>query len=188
MRLRAQWYGIDFMKVAGSSSRALFKSDGKTIEDFYSWDQMVLAPTIGKVEIVVDGLPDNPIGIQDRQNVCGNYVVVRTENGKFIFIAHLQNRSVEVKPGNYIEIGDPVGRCGNSGNSGAPHIHLHAQDTPNFNKGSGQNMIFRSINVELTGKIFEKVDWPLIRGLFVWNRNDEIEKEESSFPAPDLAD
>jgi hypothetical protein len=28
-------------------------------------------------------------------------------------------------------------------------------------------MIFRHINVELTGKIFENVDWPLISGLFV---------------------
>ncbi len=31
-------------------------------------------------------------------------------------------------------------------------------------------MIFKGIDVELTGKIFENVDWPLIRGLFVWNK------------------
>jgi hypothetical protein len=43
------------------------------------------------------------------------------------------------------------------------------QDSPTFNKGLGQNMIFKGINVELTGKVFENVDWPLIRGLFVSN-------------------
>jgi hypothetical protein len=30
-------------------------------------------------------------------------------------------------------------------------------------------VIFKGINVELTGKQFEGVDWPLIRGLFVEN-------------------
>ena len=176
MQARAQWFGIDFMKVDGSSRRALFKADGKNVEDFYSWDEIVLAPASGKLEIVVDGLPDNPIGTQDGRNICGNHVVIRTENGKFIFIAHLRKGSVRGKSGDYIKAGDPIGRCGNSGNSSAPHIHLHAQDTPDFNQGSGQNMIFKSIGVELTGKVFAKVDWPLIRGLFVWNANDEIEK------------
>ncbi|MGA9451230.1 MAG: M23 family metallopeptidase [Verrucomicrobiia bacterium] len=169
MRARAQRYGIDFMKVGGSSSRRLFKSDGKTIEDFYSWGESVFAPVSGKLEAAIDGLPDNPIGIFDKQNTCGNYVVIRTKAGKFAFIAHLQNGSVNVKCGDDVKAGQPIGKCGNSGNSNAPHIHLHTQDTPAFNKGTGQNMVFGGINVELTGKIFENVDWPLIRGLFVWN-------------------
>ena len=31
-------------------------------------------------------------------------------------------------------------------------------------------MVFKRINVELTGKTFENVDWPVIRGLFVLRR------------------
>jgi len=169
MRVRAQWYGIDFMKVGGSNNRTLFKSDGKVIEDFYSWGESVFAPVSGKLEIVVDSLPDNPIGIYDRRNICGNHVVIRTGTGRFVFLAHLQNGSVNVKCGDDVKAGQLIGKCGNSGNSSAPHIHLHTQDTPVFNKGNGQNMIFKGINVELTGKIFENVDWPMIRGLFVWN-------------------
>jgi hypothetical protein len=169
MRVRAQWYGIDFMKVGGTNNRALFKSDGKAIEDFYSWGEPVFAPVGGKLEVVVGSVPDNPIGISDRQNICGNHVVIRTKTGRFVFIAHLQHGSVNVKCGDGVKAGQPIGKCGNSGNSSAPHIHLHTQDTPVFNKGNGQNMIFKGINVELTGKIFENVDWPLIRGLFVWN-------------------
>ena len=35
--------------------------------------------------------------------------------------------------------------------------------------GTGQNIVFTGMNVEMTGKQFRKVDWPVIRGLFVWN-------------------
>lgn len=171
MRVRAQWYGIDFLKSGGSGNRELCKSDGKTINDYYSWDEVVLSPATGKVEITLDGLPDNPISIQDKRNICGNHVVIRTRNKEFVFVAHLRNGSVIVKPGSDVTVGQVIGRCGNSGNTTAPHIHLHTQDTPTFNQGAGQNMIFKTINVELTGKVFEGVDWPLIRGLFVWNGN-----------------
>ena len=56
-----------------------------------------------------------------------------------------------------------------SGNSDFPHVHLHIQDTPTLNRGTGQNPIFGPIDVELTGKRLERVTWPLISGLFVSN-------------------
>jgi hypothetical protein len=37
------------------------------------------------------------------------------------------------------------------------------------NAGTGQNIVFTGMNVEMTGKQFRKVDWPVIRGIFVWN-------------------
>ena len=104
----------------------------------------------GKLEIAVDGLPDKSIGVSDKQNICGNHVVIRTGTGKFVFIAHLQAGSLAVKEGDAVKAGQLIGRCGNSGNSSAPHVHLHTQDTPVFNRGNGQNMIFKGINVELT--------------------------------------
>jgi murein DD-endopeptidase MepM/ murein hydrolase activator NlpD len=76
---------------------------------------------------------------------------------------------VQVKAGQSVTVGQELGKCGNSGNTDLPHIHMHVQDTPTLNQGNGQNMIFKGINVELTGKMFENVDWPLITGLFVWN-------------------
>src|SRR4051812_28931128 len=39
MSVRAQWYAVDFMKVGGLSQRELAKTDGSTIEDFYSWSE-----------------------------------------------------------------------------------------------------------------------------------------------------
>jgi hypothetical protein len=170
MSTRAQWYGVDFLKVGGPSQRSLVKTDIATREDYYSWGEPVLAPVAGTVEAVVDGLPDNPLGKKDAQNPAGNHVVIRAATNCFVFIAHLQKGSVAVKAGDPVKPGQRLGQCGNSGNSDAPHIHMHAQDTPKLNTGNGQNMIFKGINVELTGKKFEGVDWPLIRGLFVWNK------------------
>jgi hypothetical protein len=158
MAVSAQWYGLDFMKVGEPGGRALHKSNGKKVEDYYSWGDEVFAPISGKLEIVVDGVPDNRIGVQDRHNIAGNHVVIQTEANRFVFVAHLLNGSVCVKRGDYVTAGQLIGKCGNSGNSTAPHIHMHTQDTPILNNGQGQNMIFANIDVELTGKIFEKVD------------------------------
>lgn len=169
MRLRAQWYGVDFMKAAGERERALMKNDGKKVEDYYSWGETVLAPVSGSVVVAVHGLPDNPIGVSDQQHIAGNCVVIRSNSSRYVFVAHLHRGSVCVKRGDEVTVGQAIGRCGNSGNTTAPHIHLHAQDTLALNKGNGQNMIFRNMNVEMTGQIFENVTWPLIRGLFVCN-------------------
>ena len=72
-----------------------------------------------------------------------------------------------MKTGDHVTRGQFLGRCGNSGNSDFPHIHLHVQDQPTLNMGNGINPVFSDINVELNGKLFENVAWPLIRGLFV---------------------
>jgi murein DD-endopeptidase MepM/ murein hydrolase activator NlpD len=158
------------MKVGGPSQRALSKSTGSTVEDFYSWGEPALSPVEGEIKAVVDQFPDNPLGVKDAQSPAGNHVVIAVTTNRYLFIAHLQKGSVKAKPGQHVAVGQELGRCGNSGNTDFPHIHMHVQDTPTLNQGQGQNMIFKGINVELTGKTFENVDWPLIRGLFVWNR------------------
>lgn len=168
MEVEAQWYGVDFMKTGGEFGRSLVVGTGEKVEDFYSWNQAVLSPISGEVVSAVDGLPDNPLGERDTGNPAGNHVVIATAPNRFLFIAHLCRGSVSVKVGQKVSIGSELGRCGNSGNSDGPHIHLHVQNTPVLKEGTGQNMLFKDINVELTGKVFEGVDWPLITGLFVW--------------------
>lgn len=63
--------------------------------------------------------------------------------------------------------GQLLGKCGNSGNTTSPHIHMHVQDQLKPSAGRGQNIIFEGMNVLLSHKQFMNVDWPLIRGLFV---------------------
>jgi len=169
MSVRAQAYGIDFAKVGGVGGGQLARGDASRVSDFYSWGEKVLAPADGTVVAVVSDLPDNPLGVKDPKNAAGNHVVLEIEDGQFVFLAHLQQGTVSVRPGDGVRRAQPLGLCGNSGNSDFPHVHLHIQDTPTFDEGSGQNPIFGPIDVELTGKRFEAVTWPLIRGLFVSN-------------------
>jgi len=170
MAVRAQWFAVDFIKVGGPSQRALYQGNRTALEDFYSWGESVLSPVEGTVEAAIDHFPDNPLGTKDPGHPAGNHVVIAAAPDRYVFIAHLQKGSVKVKRGEHVAVGQELGRCGNSGNSDCPHIHMHVQDTPTLNQGQGQNMVFKGINVELTGQIFEGVDWPLIRGVFVWDK------------------
>ncbi|MEY2465628.1 MAG: hypothetical protein QOD03_149 [Verrucomicrobiota bacterium] len=129
----------------------------------------MLSPVGGTVESTVDEFPDNLLGVKDTKHPAGNHVVIKMADNRFVFLAHFQKGSIKIKPGDRVKVGQELGKCGNSGNSDGPHIHMHVQDTSTLNQGFGQNMIFTNINVELTGKQFTNVNWPLITGLFVSN-------------------
>lgn len=169
MGVPAQWFGLDFAKVGGPSQRELARGTPTKAEDFYSWGEPVLAPVDGEIIAVVDGLPDNPLGVKDPQHPAGNHVVLKTAEGRFVFLAHFQRGTISATVGQRVEAGARLGACGNSGNSDFPHIHMHIQDTPVLNTGRGQNPVFAHIDVDLAGKHFADVAWPLIRGLFVAN-------------------
>ncbi|MFC6721223.1 M23 family metallopeptidase [Halobacteriaceae archaeon SHR40] len=64
--------------------------------------------------------------------IAGNYVVIEHETGEYSLLAHLQENSVTVEPGQEVQRGEVVGRCGNSGNSTEPHLHFQLQDRPSF--------------------------------------------------------
>lgn len=170
MRARPQAFGIDFAKVGGPSGRQLSPGPPTRVEDFFGWGAVVQAPAAGTVVAVVTDLPDNPLGTKDSRNVFGNHVVIRIRDDRFVFVAHMQKGSVTAKVGDTLTAGQSIGRCGNSGNSDYPHIHLHVQDSAAPSAGTGQMPVFAPINVELSGKQFEGVSWPLIRGLFVSNK------------------
>lgn len=114
-----------------------FRSDGGANEDYYCYGQPILAPAPGTVARAVDGLPDNPPGTMDPANPVGNHVVIDHGEGEFSFLAHLQNGSVVPKVGDRIAAGQPIGRCGNSGNTTMPHLHYHLQTTAVFARGEG---------------------------------------------------
>jgi hypothetical protein len=169
MAVQGQWYGVDFGKVGGSSERELIRTLGTRMEDLFSWGAPVLAPVNGVVLAAVDEYADNPLGTKDPSHPLGNYIVIKATDAQYVFLAHLQRGSIAVKAGDHLSSGQPLGKCGNSGNSDFPHIHMHVQDSASFGEGRGQTIVFRNINIELSGKVFAGADWPLIRGLFVWN-------------------
>jgi hypothetical protein len=99
------------------------------LEDYGCWNRPVLAPISGVVSSIHDGEPDETPGkIAETSNYAGNHVVLKSEKtGTYLLIAHLARGSVAVKAGARVEEGDPIGRCGNSGRTSEPHVHLHHQ-------------------------------------------------------------
>ena len=101
----------------------------ENLEDYGCYGTSVVAPVSGHVHHAVDGAPDHPPGqpSSDLENPTGNTVVLQLESGTYLIIAHLKTGSVQVETGGDVEEGDPIGACGNSGNTSEPHIHIHHQ-------------------------------------------------------------
>ena len=103
------------------------RGEGLELEDYYAFKKPVLSPVRGRVVKVVSNLPDNPIGVVDRENSWGNLVVIYDYRGFYVEISHLAQNSVRVKEGDWVEVGSFLGLCGNSGYSPQPHIHVQVQ-------------------------------------------------------------
>ena len=134
-----QRFAYDLLKVVGHSSH---RGDGSALEDYYCWNEKILAPADGTVLEAVDGLPDQAIGTRNTKAVAGNHVMLDLGHGEYAMLAHLRQGSVAVEAGQRVVAGAELGRCGNSGNTSEPHLHFHLQDAPEFGQGNGLPAFF----------------------------------------------
>ena len=63
---------------------------------------------------------------------AGNHLVLQTGEEEFVYLAHMQNGSIQVAVGDAVNAGDLLGLTGNSGNSSEPHLNTHAQNRPEY--------------------------------------------------------
>ncbi|GAA4400061.1 hypothetical protein GCM10023168_08410 [Fodinibacter luteus] len=146
--LFASSFAIDFVPVdeAGRSAPvtlgALLRPEPP--EHFPGFGRPVLAPVDGVVVATAGdqpdhrafrGLPSVGYALTQRRRaaagwvgLAGNHVLIDTGEGPVVAVCHLQRGTVEVQPGERVRRGQPLGRCGNSGNSTEPHVHLQAVD------------------------------------------------------------
>ncbi|KOR33264.1 hypothetical protein TI05_02020 [Achromatium sp. WMS3] len=122
---RGPWrYALDFIIMKDGKS---FAHNGTKVEDFYCYNQPVLAPVYGQVWRVVNEIPDNKPGTVNVAANWGNHILIRIHDGRFALVAHLKPWSIIPLAGAWIKPGDLIGYCGNSGRSPQPHIHMHLQ-------------------------------------------------------------
>lgn len=158
-------YAIDLVPVdehgrsAPRTWRGLVTAEPPEI--FVGFSRPILAPVAGRVALVHDGEPDHsarrsPLVLvpymlgQARRaqrgapGLAGNHVVIAiSPDGPFVLLAHLQRGSVQVRPGQAVNLGVPVARCGNSGNSTEPHLHLQVSDSTDWTGARGLPFAFR---------------------------------------------
>lgn len=126
---RGQSHGVDIVKLDafGLRARGVLPADPRA---YRIYGARVLAPCAGKVVLAVDGLPDMQVPEVDREHLAGNHVMLRCAHPDInadVLLGHLRPGSVQVRTGASVAVGDWLGSAGNSGNTGEPHLHVHAQ-------------------------------------------------------------
>ena len=122
---RGQSYGVDIVKLdaLGLRARGVLPADPKA---YAIYGARVLAPCAGRVVLAVDGLPDLPVPEIDRMHMAGNHVLLRCAQAD-VLVGHMSPGSIQVRVGSVVAAGVWLGAVGNSGNTGEPHLHVHAQ-------------------------------------------------------------
>ena len=128
-RWRGESYAIDLVRIDAAG----FRTEGRQLfamprdpSAYLTYGTRVYAPCSGVVEAVVSDRPDMPVPKRDRENLEGNFVLMRC-GASLVLLAHLRRNSVFVRPGEWLRRGQVLGAVGNSGNSDEPHLHLHVQ-------------------------------------------------------------
>ena len=146
--LFATSFAIDFLPVneAGRTAPITFGSllRPEHAERFPGFGRRVLTPVQGVVVGVhhtapdhraFRGLPSVGYALTQRRRAAagwaelvGNHVMIKTRGGPVVVVCHLQRSSIQVQLGQTVRVGETLGRCGNSGNSTEPHVHVQGID------------------------------------------------------------
>jgi Peptidase family M23 len=115
---------LDILQVQGGRTHRPGSTD---LTSYYIYGKQIVAPAAGTVTFVQDGRPDQAIGSTDRHYQSGNNIVVDIGGGHFLMMAHLSPGSIRIKVGDHVNLGQPIAKVGNSGNTTEPHLHIQAQ-------------------------------------------------------------
>lgn len=74
--------------------------------------------------------------------LAGNHVLLDGE-GVVVALCHLQQGSLRVHLGQHVRVGEVLARCGNSGNSTEPHVHVQAVDSREIQRARAVRVAFR---------------------------------------------
>jgi len=149
--------GWDFVKLGPDGMP--FRTDGRRPEDFYTYAQPVLAAAAGTVvdmrnDIGAYGVgkaPEADVLRKDGDLFSGNLVTIDHGNGEYTLTCHMLAGSVVVKVGDRVTAGQVLGRVGNSGFAGVPHIHFNLITGPKWLVARGLPSLFSDFEQIRTG-------------------------------------
>ena len=127
-----------------------YHDDPRKLDNWYGYGQQIYAPGAGVVLATANDIPENwfedaqattighpklPAG-KDPKDI-GNFVLIDHQDGEYSLLVHMKPGSVDVKPGDRVQPGQPVGRIGFAGDSIFPHLHYSLMDGPEVFKAWG---------------------------------------------------
>ncbi len=187
----AQRYAIDFVKL-DKSGRA-YVGDPSMNKNWVGYGSPVLAVADGVVESVRDDLPDNepmkaPAIRITLETIGGNHVILALPDGGHVFYGHLKPGSVLVREGQRVKRGDVIAALGNSGQSDAPHLHIHFGDAASALGAEGLPFEFDQFRLEghvPSLDVLENADgWKRPKGIVPTQRRHELPAENAVIAFP----
>ena len=148
----AQRFAIDWTRIEANGQ--VFHGDPSRNTNWTPYGADVLAVADARVVQIVDGVPENdptsdtkavPITLE---TVAGNHLILDLGDGRYALYAHLQPGSFAVKQGARVRRGQMLAKLGNSGQSDAPHLHLHIMDEPSPLAAEGLPLVFSSFELQ----------------------------------------
>jgi murein DD-endopeptidase MepM/ murein hydrolase activator NlpD len=159
---KAETFAVDWIRLQDG---ALFSGDGTRNEDWYAYGADVYSATAGTVVSARNDMPDEtpfqaPQHVKSPGDYGGNHVMIEVEPGVYAFYAHLAPGSVTVEVGDTVQVGDVLGKLGNTGSTGGPHLHFGLLDYPDPLVGNSLPMVFAEYVLEgsFDGAIIEAMD------------------------------
>jgi len=148
----AQRFAIDWTRIGPDGQ--VFRGDPSKNANWTPYGADVLAVADGRIVELQDGIPENdptasmkavPITLA---TVGGNYLILEIGRGRYAFFAHLQPGSFSARRGERVRRGQVLARLGNSGQSDAPHLHLHIMDAPSPLAAEGLPFVFAAFDLQ----------------------------------------
>lgn len=178
-------YAYDFVVCDASDQQ--FKNSGNEPKDYFAFSLPVTAPLGGYVHKVIDEIENNKIGEVNLENNWGNTVIIFHDKDFYSSISHLNKGSIKVKEGEYVNKGDIIGQCGNSGRSPFPHIHMQFQSAgmlgsktlkypfSHFIEKSDDSCVLKNFSYPEEGKLVQNIPAEgKFAKAFTFKYNDEL--------------
>ncbi|MBV9748490.1 MAG: M23 family metallopeptidase [Acetobacteraceae bacterium] len=164
-----QQFAIDYIQIGPDNTCC--HGPVAAVTSWYGYGTPVLAAAPGVVVEVTNGMPDQePVGTitpLPPARITGNSIIEYIGAGQYALYAHLKPGTipVSIRQGARLRTGDLIGRVGNSGNSGAPHLHFQLMDNSSFADATGLPFVFDTQVLE--GRVSEVAIDELVKGLAV---------------------
>jgi Peptidase family M23 len=141
-----QRFATDYIRIDRRGNA--FTGDVARNESFFGFREPVYAIADGRVVSTRNDLPENTPPVEPPSETFtpdtnrGNSIVLKLGDGRYALYGHLHTGSIRVRPGQRVRAGKMLARLGNTGASGAPHLHLDISDSPKALAGNGMPYMF----------------------------------------------
>ncbi|WP_051189158.1 M23 family metallopeptidase [Halalkalibacillus halophilus] len=95
-----QRYAYDLVQMKNNLT---YKETPTHNEDYFAFNEKVIAPATGKVIEIIDDIPDNNPGTMNEEHLLGNAVIIEHDYKEYSLIAHLKQGSIPVHKGQFVE-------------------------------------------------------------------------------------